>query len=573
MADLFWDRIEPHTRDPDLEESLQARVSDPLWLLARQWQLGEFRGEDAASPIHVRVTAQHHPLTGFGNDAVAGSPEEPFPEGRPLESRVEAETIGGDGRVAIAADAGLQLLRRLDEHGLGHLRESLRAAFPLALPPEALLGLPSRDHRRLGLMARRSLDGLGALGAGREAVLAVAGAEDRPALAPAVDAWRAEQLGRFDGPGDSGETWMEDRLEHRFSVTADTRSQEVALSAREYPGGRLDWHAFDVTRSTPRPIPPAPSKETPLHLLPVPLTFAGMPASRYWELEEGAVYFGGVEAGPADIGRLAVAEFATVYSDDYFLFPLRFPAGCIARVTGMVVRDTYGDSIPIRSTAQWDEEALAEGAERAWAFFELSGDPSPANGQAPWLLLVPALPTPQNGPPLESVSFVRDEEANLVWAVEERLETATGGSVRRRLMSGLAPADEPEPAEPEPAAVADDGAWGYRLQSPVPPYWIPFVPERTDPGSAQVKLRRGRMLAWEELEDPSVAGAKGRVLAPDRPLRLHEEEIPATGAQVTRRWQLARGADGRPHLWMARRKRPGRGERGSGLEYDAIDRS
>jgi hypothetical protein len=30
--------------------------------------------------------------------------------------------------------------------------------------------------------------------------------------------------------------------------------------------------------------------------------------------------------------------------------------------------------------------------------------------------------------------------------------------------------------------------------------------------------------------------------------------------------------DGRVHLWVARRKRPGRGDRGSGLEFDAIKR-
>jgi hypothetical protein len=99
------------------------------------------------------------------------------------------------------------------------------------------------------------------------------------------------------------------------------------------------------------------------------------------------------------------------------------------------------------------------------------------------------------------------------------------------------------------------------------------VPERLIEESPQVRLRRARRLAWEELEDPSVAGPKGRVLAPQRPLVLQEEEIPATGAQVTRRWQLARGADGKPHLWMSRRKRPGRGERGSGLGSDTMDRS
>jgi hypothetical protein len=563
VADPFWDRIEPHTRDPELEEGLQARLGDPLWLMARQWQVGEFRGEDAASPIHIRATVQHHPLTGFRNDAVPGSVTEPFPEGRPLESRVEAEGVAGHGRVAVAGEAGLQLLRRLDEEGLRKLRAPLRAAFRLALPPDALAGLPQREQRRLRLMARGSLDGLRALDAGREKVVGIAPAADQPAMGRAVDAWREEQLSRFDRPGESGETWAEHRLEHRFSITAQADKEHVVLSAAEYPGGRLDWHAFDLAESVAVPQPPSAPRAQVLDVLPVPLTYAGMPATSYWEVENGAVYFGGVEAGAGDLGRLVIAEFATVYSNDYFLFPVRLPAGSIARVTGLTVRNTFGESFGVRSAAELDEVASTAG--RPWAFFELSGDPSPARRQTPWLLLAPALATPQNGPPLESVSFVRDEEANLSWAIEERLETATGRSVRRRLMSGLSA--EPAPAS-EPAA--DDGAWRYRLQSPVPPYWVPLVPERPDPDSAQVRLRRARLLAWEELHDPSVAGPKGRLLAPDRPLWLHEEEIPQTGAQVTRRWQLARGADGRPHLWMARRKRPGRGERGSGLEYDSM---
>ena len=559
MSDLFWDRLEPHTRDPALEEGLQERLADALWLLSRQWQVGEFRGEDAASPIHLRAAVQHHPLSRFRNNAAPGTDDEPLTDGRPLESRVEAEAMGGPGRVAIAAVAGLQLLRRVDHNGLAHLRPVLRAAFPLQAPPGTRL--PAREQRRLALAARGSLDGLDALAAGRDAVVALAAAADQAALGTAVDAWRAEQERVLDLPGAAGETWVDERLEHAFSVTAPAAAREIVLRAADYPGGRLDWFAFDVAEPEPHFPPFAPPLAT-LDVLPVPLAYAGMPASTHWELEEGSVSFAGVEGGPADLARMIVAEFAIVYSDDYFLFPVRLPAGCIARVVEVTVWNTFGERIDVRSAAQWDEER--PGADRPWAFFELSGDPSAAEGQTPWLLLAPALPAQQNGPPLESVSFVRDEEANLVWAIEERLETATGGSVRRRLMADAAAA---------PAAASPDGAWRYRLQSPVPPYWIPFVPEPFGPeGSAQIRLRRARLLAWEELDDPAVAGPKGRVLAPAGPLRVREEEIPATGAQVTRRWQLARGADGRPHLWMARRKRPGRGERGSGLGFDAVDR-
>ncbi len=452
---------------------------------------------------------------------------------------------------------------------MARLRSPLRKAFPLTLPPDALSGLPAADQRRLRLATRRSLDGLRALDAGRERVVAVASPADQAALGRAVDAWRAEQVQRFDLPGPTGETWVQDRLEHRFTVTADTPNQRVVLGAGEYPGGHLDWHAFDISATTRQDLPPQPGSQRVLDVLPVPLTYAGMPASSYWELEEGTVYFGGVEAGPSDLARLVVAEFATVYSNDWFLFPVRFPAGSIAAVVDVDVRNTFGESVDVRSAAQWDQEAV--GGRRPWAFFELSGDESPARGQTPWLLLVPALAAAQHGPPLESVSFVRDEEANLVWAIEERIEIATGGSITRRLLSGRSSDAAPAPPEPAEGRSPDD-AWRYRLQSPVPPWWIPLVPERPDEELPQVRLRRARMLAWEELEDPSVAGPKGRVLAPQRALVLQEEEVPATGAQVTRRWQLARGADGRPHLWMARRKRPGRGERGSGLGYDAMER-
>ena len=48
-----WNRLEGRPRVADFERSLRAEVRDPLWFLTRQWQFGEFQGEDAASPIDV----------------------------------------------------------------------------------------------------------------------------------------------------------------------------------------------------------------------------------------------------------------------------------------------------------------------------------------------------------------------------------------------------------------------------------------------------------------------------------------------------------------------------------------
>ena len=85
------------------------------------------------------------------------------------------------------------------------------------------------------------------------------------------------------------------------------------------------------------------------------------------------------------------------------------------------------------------------------------------------------------------------------------------------------------------------------------------------------ELKRGRMLQHRGEELKEIL-PKGRILEPESDLRLREEEVQRTGALVDRAFQLARWVDGSTHLWMARRKRPGRGEGWSGLRYDFLER-
>ena len=58
-----WMRLEPRSRSAEMKTSLQARIYDPLWLLARQWQLGEFQGEDNGSPVIASWRAETARLT------------------------------------------------------------------------------------------------------------------------------------------------------------------------------------------------------------------------------------------------------------------------------------------------------------------------------------------------------------------------------------------------------------------------------------------------------------------------------------------------------------------------------
>src|SRR4051794_1579756 len=100
---MSWLRVEGTTRDPDLTEGLAARLADPLWTLARQWQVGEFAGEDAASPVLATAEVEIAPLTAFaaGEDVAGAPPLARADADRPLEVLVEQEDTGDDVRLSL----------------------------------------------------------------------------------------------------------------------------------------------------------------------------------------------------------------------------------------------------------------------------------------------------------------------------------------------------------------------------------------------------------------------------------------------------------------------------------------
>jgi hypothetical protein len=60
------------------------------------------------------------------------------------------------------------------------------------------------------------------------------------------------------------------------------------------------------------------------------------------------------------------------------------------------------------------------------------------------------------------------------------------------------------------------------------------------------------------------------LLDPRQPCWLYEEEVPSSGVRIERRWQAGRWHDGSLHVWLQRRKRPGRGESSSGVRWDLL---
>jgi hypothetical protein len=363
-------------------------------------------------------------------------------------------------------------------------------------------------------------------------------------------------------PAGTPESWRAAPLEYQFRVAAGTAKAEVTLEASEYRGGTLDWYHFRHAGEAAPLGTGAAAQTRTVTVLPAPLRFSGMPAARFWALEDDAVSFGDLAAGPQDLVRAIVGGYAAVYGDDWLRVPFRLPAGSVARVVSLTVLDDYGQRHLIPATA------VIDGPGRVWRFFEVEGDAGPdaaerADRIAPMLVLAPALPDTEAGPPIERVDLVRDEVANLAWGIERRARAASGRPVDRDAPAAAAAA----------AAASESGEWTYRAFTPVPENWIPFVPVRSGDGaSAQVRLRRGRMAVGPDGVAPERLLPWGRLLDARAPLRVQEAAIPDGGLRIDRRYQRARGADGRIHLWIGRRVRDGAGPAAGRFTTDRLER-
>ena len=565
-----WSRLEPNVRGASQNETLKARIYDPLWLLARQWQLGELQGDDNGTPVSARLRAECAELTRYVPQGRAARPVKFDPKRIPLETVVEREAVhpepGALVRLRVSVEAGQQFLRLLGRTPFGtKYDQGFLAAFALPARSAALAADADREALRfLDVMSGRVPDGVKLYTELKKNPLPAAPTIEPPvdvqAFAAAADAFIRWYETLFSEPAEQPDAWSAQRLEYAFSVEAPTTPQMVLTS--EYYEGDLDWYDFDVRMG--ETIGAAEDRVAGLNPLPItrttipaPATYRGMPASRWWEFEDASVNFGAVETDPDDLARMLLVDFAITYGNDWFVIPVDVPVGSICKINSLIVTDTFGVRTLIPSI-----DRSAHPASSRWRMFKNSG-----NADAPTsLFLAPTLKRTMEGKPLDEVLFLRDEMANLAWGVERMAEGVSGRPLNRR-DDDLARQRRNEPATPAPS---NDGALTWRLSTEVPGYWIPLIPVQVQPGQKAIRFRRGATLRQDGTLKPQLA--LSHILKPSLgPLDIFEEEIPREGCRVTRSYQYARWFDGRPLLWIGRRKTVGRGEGSSGLRFDVVE--
>jgi hypothetical protein len=596
---LQWTRLEPVTRTDGLEAGLQANVYDPLWMLARQWQLGEFWGSDGGTAVQAVLRMACTPVTRYapGDAITTGTVGNRLQAMEPLEMLVERERVRSDStnRPDLAAEAGLHLLRHIDPTGTLGYRSRLVQDFPLRAAPVAPDGpFASDTNRFLDTIGRRVPDGQLLAWVAKcvrdSTVLASLTSPFKDRVAASIPAWRAwlgslaaaarqtadtgiaTWLASYDtifsepGTGQAGASWIPDRVEYAAAVAAPTRDGAVVLAMPEYHGGHLDWYDFDAvggqtlgaTRDDLVKWPWIdPAGETVRRtVIPSPVHFPGMPASRYWEFEDARVDFGAVAAGVQQLAHLLLVEFALVSGDDWFIVPIDMPVGALSQVRWLVVTDSFGSRTLVPSAREVDRAGTS--APLPWDMYRVVSDTGP---DISGLFLPPVLGTSLNGDIVEDVALMRDELTNMSWAIERVVESPLGHSfdraetwnrTREAVPLGASGIDPEAPANRR-----------YRLAIDPPDHWLPLFPTRIDGSAPALHFLRGGTPLGNILEPARTATSN--------PLFIHDEEVPREGARVTRSFQYARWVDGRTVVWMARRKGAGRGEGSSGLRFDVLE--
>jgi hypothetical protein len=299
----------------------------------------------------------------------------------------------------------------------------------------------------------------------------------------------------------------------------------------------------------PRTQPAAPAP-------PHPLTYPGAPPRRYWTFDDANINLAAVTVGPDDIARMLIVEFATVYANDWYQLTIQLPSGALHTIGHLTVTNSFNETETLGPAAP---SIPAFGSDPSgtpdWCLFRQTvTQPDGTTANLNGLLLLSSAAAVQSSPPAEEAVLIRDDIADLGWAVEH---TVLGADDRPLDRYSAAAQQSPLTTASPPA---DDGSTvRYLLETDVPVYCFPLVPDPS--GLPQLDMLILRRVGADG--QPHDVPPLGQLLAPLRTQPLFDQELAAEGTAIRRRRYLTRGYDGEPLLWTGR-------ERATGGHYGSI---
>jgi hypothetical protein len=525
---MFFDhhlRLEPRQPDYDFDRGVQAEIADPLWFLGRQWQMGEHQGEDAGSPVRVEAWVAQRAL-----DPLGGDPRWD-PRIVPPEAIIESEA--GDwwthGR---RIRYGARFRPFVDV-------ASLPAECFLCRPPAGSRAygtdLPAPYEQFSGEAGERSyLDGRELWA--RRADLGIPAAQF-----PEIP---------VDEPPD---LWQPDQLVYSAEFTCDGHTFRAARHA----GGRVDWYTVDGDapfdrRQLAADAPPE------VNAFPAQLTYPGAPNARYWQIEDAQVDIGGYPPDQSHFASMLLTDLMSSHGTQWFLFPIATEAGDTLTIEKIRVTDSFGDT--------YSSEDLAElRPPEDWSLFRLQGLDFST------LVIWPTALTPLAGAVVEEVAVGIDEYANLLWAVERRVNSR---DVRTPSLQERKRRPQKPPVKP---VNHPEQSYNYLPAMDAVPYWHPYVLDQFD---GRRRFIQGTLVDYAGpqavLMEPA-AGARmlqdPGLVAPQPVHVIDPAAVPVDGLALERRWMLARDVNGAPILWVQRQRKPLLAPPARHLRFDVMERS
>lgn len=83
-------RLEPTNKTYDIKDGIQAKLKDPLWMIGRQWQMGEFSASNGGQPVRMEAHYNRTPVPKLVKNGQATQIDPLIP----LEKHVEEEVTG-----------------------------------------------------------------------------------------------------------------------------------------------------------------------------------------------------------------------------------------------------------------------------------------------------------------------------------------------------------------------------------------------------------------------------------------------------------------------------------------------